>query len=350
MGSILGFKLRDLSLHLSILFLLILSVVLLNSIAHTLFPSYFIYIVIAVIAFWFFSQIGFEIVSLFSKHLYVISILLLLLTLIIGSVTRGTIRFIPLGPLSFQPAELIRPFLLVFFANYLTNAQISVIKMLKAIALLILPVLLILVQPSLGVSVLTVVGFFGVLLASNFNKKYILTGLAVIMLLLPVFWQIMAPYQKQRILTFMNPGSDTLGTGYNSLQSRIAAGSGKLFGRGLGRGIQTQLLFLPEKQTDFIFAATGEELGFFGAGLMLLATFLILLNLTRYMEYSVNPAARAYISGFFLTYLLQVFVHAGMNLGMLPVTGIPFPLVSAGGSSLLATMIGLGIALGAKKG
>lgn len=350
MGSILGFKSRDLSLHLSILFLLILSVVLLNSIAHTLFPSYFIYIVIAVIAFWFFSQIGFEIVSIFSKHLYVTSILLLLLTLIIGSVTRGTVRFIPLGPLSFQPAELIRPFLLVFFANYLTNSQISVKKILKAIALLILPVLLILVQPSLGVSVLTVIGFFGIILASNFNKKYILTGLAVIMLLLPVFWQIMVPYQKQRILTFMNPGSDTLGTGYNSLQSRIAAGSGKLFGRGLGRGVQTQLLFLPEKQTDFIFAATGEELGFFGTGLMLLATFLILLNLTRYMEYSVNPAARAYISGFFLTYLLQVFVHAGMNLGMLPVTGIPFPLVSAGGSSLLATMIGLGIALGAKKG
>lgn len=350
MGSILGFKSRDLSLHLSILFLLILSVVLLNSIAHTLFPSYFIYIVIAVIAFWFFSQIGFEIVSIFSKHLYVTSISLLLLTLIIGSVTRGTVRFIPLGPLSFQPAELIRPFLLVFFANYLTNSQISVKKILKAIALLILPVLLILVQPSLGVSVLTVIGFFGIILASNFNKKYILTGLAVIMLLLPVFWQIMVPYQKQRILTFMNPGSDTLGTGYNSLQSRIAAGSGKLFGRGLGRGVQTQLLFLPEKQTDFIFAAAGEELGFFGTGLMLLATFLILLNLTRYMEYSVNPAARAYISGFFLTYLLQVFVHAGMNLGMLPVTGIPFPLVSAGGSSLLATMIGLGIALGAKKG
>jgi cell division protein FtsW (lipid II flippase) len=160
MGSILGFKSRDLSLHLSILFLLILSVVLLNSIAQTLFPSYFIYIVIAVIAFWFFSQIGFETVSLFSKHLYVISILLLLLTLIIGSVTRGTVRFIPLGPLSFQPAELIRPFLLVFFANYLTNSQISVKKMVKAIALLILPVLLILVQPSLGVSVLTVVGFF----------------------------------------------------------------------------------------------------------------------------------------------------------------------------------------------
>jgi rod shape determining protein RodA len=133
------------------------------------------------------------------------------------------------------------------------------------------------------------------------------------------------------------------------LQSTIAAGAGKLFGRGLGRGIQTQLAFLPERQTDFIFAAVSEELGFVGAGLMLLATFIILFRLTKYMEHSVGPAGRAYLSGFFLIYLVQVFIHVGMNLGMLPVTGLPFPLVSAGGSSLLATMMGLGIALGAYK-
>ena len=151
------------------------------------------------------------------------------------------------------------------------------------------------------------------------------------------------------MLTFINPSADPLGSGYNSLQSSIAAGAGNLTGRGLGRGIQTQLAFLPEKQTDFIFAAVSEEMGFLGAGLMLLATFVILLRLVKFMENSVSPAARAYISGFFLIYLFQVFIHVGMNLGMLPVTGLPFPLVSAGGSSLLATMIGLGIALGAYK-
>jgi rod shape determining protein RodA len=140
-----------------------------------------------------------------------------------------------------------------------------------------------------------------------------------------------------------------LGAGYNSLQSTIAAGSGKIFGRGLGRGIQTQLAFLPEKQTDFIFAATAEEMGFVGAGLMLIVTFVILFRLTKIMEVASSPAARAYVSGFFLAYLVQVFVHVGMNMGMLPITGIPYPLVSAGGSSLLATMIGLGIALGAVK-
>ncbi len=341
---------KDLSLSLSVTFLLVISIFVLSSIAPSLFPTYLFYIAIAVFAFWFFSQVGFEIVSIFSKHLYITSIFLLVLTLVVGRVTRGTVRFIPLGPLSFQPAEIIRPLLLVFFANYLTSNKISLKRIINAILLLVLPVFLILIQPSLGVSILTVVGFFGVLLSSNFNKKYILTGLVVVVFLLPVFWTIMAPYQKQRILTFIHPTSDTLGAGYNSLQSTIAAGSGKLFGRGLGRGIQTQLLFLPEKQTDFVFAATAEELGFFGAGLMVIATFVILFRLTKYMENAVSPAARAYLSGFFLTYLLQVFIHVGMNLGMLPVTGLPFPLVSAGGSSLLATMIGLGIALGAKKG
>ncbi len=340
---------KDLSFTFSVLFLLFLSIFVLNSIAPALFPWYFVFLVIAVISFWFFLQIGFEIVSIFSTHLYIFSIFLLLLTLLIGSVTRGTVRWIPIGPLNLQPAEIVRPFLLVFFANYLTKEKITLQRISKAFLLLALPVFLILVQPSLGVSILTMVGFTGVLISSNFNKKYIFIGVGILLVLMPVFFRIMAPYQKQRIMTFLSPSSDPLGAGYNSLQSTIAAGAGKIFGRGLGHGIQTQLAFLPEKQTDFIFAATSEELGFVGAGLMLLATFIILFRLTKYMENAVNPTARAYLSGFLLTYLLQVFIHTGMNMGMLPVTGIPFPLVSAGGSSLLATMIGLGIALGAQK-
>ena len=338
---------KDLSLTLPILFLLSLSIFVLNSIAPSLFPWYFVFLGIAIMAFWFFSQIDFEIVSIFSTHLYILSIFLLLLTLIIGSVTRGTVRWIPIGPLNLQPAEIVRPFLLIFFANYLTKEKITLKRILKAFLLLALPVFLILVQPSLGVSILTAVGFFGVLLSSNFNKKYILIGIGILLVLTPVFFKIMAPYQRQRVMTFLSPSSDPLGAGYNSLQSTIAAGSGKIFGRGLGHGVQTQLAFLPEKQTDFIFAATSEELGFLGAGLMLLATFIVLFRLTKYMENAVNPAARAFLAGLFLTYLLQVFIHTGMNMGMLPVTGLPFPLVSAGGSSLLATMIGLGIALGA---
>lgn len=343
----LGFLFKDIWLSVSISFLIALSIVILRSVAPTLFPLYFVYLVIAVFSFWFFSQVGFEVISLFSKHLYVLSIFFLLLTFVIGQVTRGTIRWIPIGPISLQPAEIVRPLLLVFFADYLTGGEVTFKKFLKALVLLAIPAFLIVVQPSLGVSILTVIGFFGVLLSTNFNKKYILAGVAVSLALIPIFWQFMAPYQRTRLLSFVNPASDPLGAGYNSLQSVIAAGSGKITGRGLGRGIQTQLSFLPEKQTDFIFAAVGEELGFLGATLMLLSTFVILYRLTRYMENAVTPVARAFLSGFFLTYLAQIFIHVGVNMAILPVTGLPYPLVSAGGSSLLATMMGLGIALGA---
>ena len=340
---------RDIHLTIAILFLLTLSVFVLRSIAPSLFPSYFVYIVFALLGYWFFSKVGFDIASLFSNHFYIISISLLVITLVIGSVTRGTIRWIPIGGFTLQPAELVRPFLLVFFANVLTQKEIKLKFLYKVLFLLAIPVVLILIQPSLGVTVLTMVGFIGILFASDFNKKYLLTGVAAILAALPLLWFIMAPYQKDRLTSFINPEKDPSGSGYNSLQSTIAAGSGKITGRGLGRGVQTQLSFLPEKQTDFIFAAVGEELGFVGTGLMLIATFVILWKLTIFMENSISPAGRAYLSGFFLTYFVQVFVHVAMNMGMLPITGLPYPLVSAGGSSLLATMIGLGIAVGAYK-
>ena len=347
MRSIFSFLFKDLTISISVLFSIVFSVVILTSLDRPLFPLYFVFIVVALAAFWFFSQINFDIISLFSKHFYIASIALLLLALIIGRVTRGTFRWIPIGPFSLQPAEIVRPFLLLFFANYMTKGGINIKKVFKSIGFLALPVILILIQPSLGVAALTVIGFAGVLIASKFNKKYLLLGVAGIVILLPLLWNLMASYQKQRILTFLSPTSDPLGAGYNSLQSTIAVGSGKIFGTGLGKGIQTQLAFLPEKQTDFIFAATAEEMGIVGAGLILLVSFIILFRLTHFMENAVSPAARAYISGFFLIYLVQIFVHVGMNMGMLPITGVPFPLLSAGGSSLLATMAGLGIAVGA---
>ncbi|HLA04113.1 MAG TPA: FtsW/RodA/SpoVE family cell cycle protein, partial [Patescibacteria group bacterium] len=234
---------KDVYLSGAVVFLLILSIIMLRSVAPGLFPLYFVYIFIGLIIFWFFAQIDFDVISLFSTHLYVLSILLLVATLVIGSVTRGTIRWIPVGPLTLQSAELVRPLLLVFFANFLTSGKLDLTQFVKTILLLTLPAFLILVQPSLGVSVLTIVGFFGVLIASDFNKKHILFGIVILAVLAPLAFSLLAPYQKQRLLTFASPDSDPLGAGYNSLQSVIAAGSGKIFGKGLGRGVQTQLSF-----------------------------------------------------------------------------------------------------------
>lgn len=325
------------------IFLVIFGIVTLRSLAPELFPNYFLYLVLAVGAFILFSQIDYEIISIFAKHLYIFSIVLLLTPLLIGQVTRGAIRWIPIGPLTIQPAEIVRPFLIIFFANYLTRGRVDMKKLFSALLLLGLPVFLILVQPSLGVAVLTVLGFTGVVLSTDINKKLLLMSGIVVLISLPVIWQILVPYQKSRILTFVNPGSDPYGAGYNSLQAMISVGSGKLFGRGLGKGVQTQLSFLPERHTDFIFASIAEEMGLVGAGLVLLGEFLVFWRISRVVSQPRNFAARAYVAGTFLTLFTQTFIHIGMNMGLLPITGVPLPLVSGGGSSLLATSISLAI-------
>lgn len=292
----------------------------------------------------FFSKFDFSILTLFSTHIFVISVLMLILTLIIGNVTRGTVRWIPLGPVNLQPAEILRPFFIIYFAQYLAKSKLTFKRLLKAVALLFIPVFLILIQPSLGVSILTVIGFIGVIFSLSFEKRYIFAGIGISIIILPFFWFIMRPYQRERIISFANPSGDPLGSGYNSIQSKIAVGSGKLLGRNLGKGVQTQLAFLPEKQTDFVFAAVSEELGFLGASVLLIITFILFWRLTFFMENAISPVARSYLSGLTFTFLVQIMVHVGMNLGMLPVAGLPYPLVSAGGSSLLSSMIGLGIA------
>lgn len=328
---------------------LTLSVFVLHAIAPTLFPLYYLYLLMGILAFFIFAQIDFDIISLFSRHLYIVSIILLILPLLIGQVTRGAVRWIPIGPLTIQPAEIVRPFLLVFFANYLTTREIDGRMLVKALALLALPTFLIIIQPSLGVAVLSLVGFVGVILASTFKKRYIFWAIIFFLILLPVAWQLLAPYQRLRIITFLEPSRDPYGAGYNSIQSMISVGSGKLFGRGLGKGVQTQLSFLPERHTDFIFASVAEELGLVGAILVVGLSFFLLGRLVAFVENAQSPAARAYVAGLFLTLFTQTLVHIGMNVGLLPITGVPFPLLSAGGSSLLATMMGLGIALGARR-
>ena len=339
----------DLPTLLATLSLMVLSTIILNSIAPDIYPSYFIYLILGILAYIIFSQIDFDVISLFSKHFFVVSVVLLVVTLIIGKVTRGAVRWIPVGVLSFQSAEFVRPFLLVFFANRLTDQNLNAKKLFSIILLFLIPLGLILVQPSFGVALITAAGFVGILLAANIKKRYFLWIVLITMMAIPLLWTVLAPYQKSRIVTFLNPASDPLGKGYNSIQSKISVGSGKLFGRGLGKGVQTQLSFLPERQTDFIFASISEEMGLVGGVLVLLGLFVILWRLAIFMERSRGPSARAYLSGIFMAIFVQVSIHIGMNMGLLPITGVPLPLLSAGGSSLLATMIGLGIANGAKK-
>lgn len=336
-------------LVLALIFLYASSFIILNSLTADIFPQYFFFMIAGGIALIVFSKIEFSVLMTFSKLLYFFSIALLIIPLIFGTATRGAIRWIPIGSFSFQPSEVVRPFLILFFSTYLTQKNININRFFKIMIYFSLPFILILVQPSLGVALLTASAFLGVLFASSIKKKYIFAGIFLLVLMIPVLWLFLAPYQKQRIVSFIDPSSDPYGAGYNSIQAMISVGSGKLRGRGLGQGVQTQLFFLPEDETDFVFAAISEELGFFGSALLLLGYFMLLWRLTNYVENSQGPPARAYLSGLFTVILAETFVHIGMNMGLLPITGVPLPLLSAGGSSLLGTMIGLGIALSARK-
>ena len=196
---------------------------------------------------------------------------------------------------------------------------------------------------------LTAVGFLGLFLASEIDKKYLLIIGIIGISLVPIVFSLLAPYQKDRITAFIDPTKDPLGVGYNAIQSTISVGSGKLFGRGLGRGVGTQLSFLPERHTDFVFASVAEEMGFVGALVVLILTFLLLFRIISYTENVINIPARLFLGGLVLTLFAQVVVHVGMNMGLFPITGVPYPLVSAGGSSLLATMASLGIVVGTKR-
>jgi len=340
---------QDLIFVLSIITLTVLSTIVLRSIEPSIYPNYYIYLVLGFVIFYFFSRIDFIVISAFYKQLFYFSLFLLILPLLIGQVTRGAVRWIPIGSITLQPSEIVRPLLLVFFAKYVTLKKPDHRKLLKSFGIFLIPFFLILVQPSLGIALITGIGFLGIILSADFPKKQLLILALVVLAVMPIGWTLLAPYQQLRVITFLDPAKDPLGAGYNSIQSMISVGAGGLTGRGLGKGIQTQLHFLPEKHTDFIFAAVSEEMGFIGAIFLIIFLFLVFWRMISFLERAKDHASRAYMSGFILMLLAQSIIHIAMNMALLPITGVPLPLVSAGGSSFLATMMGLGIAVGARK-
>jgi len=333
---------KDLVLLASIFLLILFSLFVLSSLAPDVFPKYFLFIFVGLVAFFVFSQADFELLRVFSPHFYTVGIFFLILPLIIGEVTRGVVRWVPIGAFSVQPAEIARPFILLFLAYYWTSKELNLKNFFLGTVYSALPVFLILLQPSLGVAAVTLVGIGGLVLALGFNKKILLPLVVLGAVALPLLWSFMAPYQRARLAGFISQ-TDPSGAGYNSIQSTISVGSGQLFGRGLGQGVQTQLLFLPEKQTDFIFASTAEELGFAGGVVLLVIIFVLLYRLALALYQAKGYTERALAAGIFISIFTQTTIHIGMNVGLLPITGLPLPLVSVGGSSFLGTMIFLGM-------
>lgn len=339
---------KDIGVTASMSLLIIFGLIVLRSIAPFVFPLYFVYVAAAILLFLTIASIDFDISAAFSVFLYIFSLFFLLLPIIFGQVTRGAVRWVPIGPIALQPAELTRPLLILFFATYLTRPM-NFRRAVVGVVLAGIPLLMIFLQPSLGVTLLTATGIAGVLISRAIPRKMLIVGILLGVLAIPSLWFVMAPYQKIRVVSLLDPSKDPSGAGYNSIQSTIAVGSGKVTGRGLGQGVQTQLSFLPERHTDFIFASITEELGFVGATITLFLVFFLLYRLIALYQQTTDPVARGYLSGSFATLLVQITIHVGMNMGIFPITGLPLPLVSYGGSSLLATMIFFAIAVSTRK-
>lgn len=277
------------------------------------------------------------------KPLYIFTALLLVSVLILGYETRGSLRWIPLGIFNFQPSEFSKPILILMLAFFWSKNMPSWANIFKSLMLAIPFILLIFIQPDLGTSLTLSAIWMGMIFASRITFKKVLILFLIAFLVIPIAWLFLQDYQKQRITGFLQPEIDPLGQGYNLIQSTIAVGSGQVWGRGLGRGTQSRLQFLPEFRTDFIFASIAEEMGFFGSLLILSIYLFLLISCLRIANQNNDKFNYLLTIGVFSMLIFQVFVTIGMNIGILPITGITLPLISYGGSSLIITLVCLGL-------
>jgi rod shape determining protein RodA len=276
--------------------------------------------------------------------LYVAGIVLLALVLITGDVGKGAQRWLSIG-VRFQPSEIMKLALPMMLAWLLDERPLppSPAVILSVLALTLVPVMLILMQPDLGTAILIGLTAAAVIFLAGLGARYIVGAAALILAALPVLWYFMHDYQKRRVLTLINPEADPLGAGYHIIQSKIAIGSGGLFGKGWLNGSQGQLEFLPERSTDFIFAVIGEEFGFMG-GLAILLVYLFVVGRGFYIAaLAQDTFARLLAGSISLTFFFYAFVNTAMVAGLVPVVGVPLPLISAGGTSMVTLMTGFGI-------
>jgi rod shape determining protein RodA len=326
-----------------VIVLVIFSLTTLFSIDLSIFKSQLIFFAAGILAFIFFSQTNYKTVRLYSLPIYVISIILLVIVLAIGVETRGSVRWLELFGFRAQFSEILKPFLAISLASYLSSRNsYSLRTIFLAICFLIPIVALVFLQPDLGNALIYLIVAVATFVVFGFPLKIFFSGLVILLLLSPVFWNILHDYQKQRIMTFINP-NDPLGMSYNAIQAVIAVGSGMLFGRGLGLGTQSGLRFLPERHTDFIFATLSEELGMIGAVLVIITFGFLLYRIFIIFREQEDTFAKTFSAITFLLIFFQFFVNVGMNIGLLPIVGITLPFVSYGGSSLLSNFILLGI-------
>ena len=278
--------------------------------------------------------------------IFFLSIISLIIIPFFGIESNGATRWINIAGISLQPSEFVKYTLILALAKYFhsINNDSSFIKtLIVPLIITIVPVLLVITQPDLGTALIILLGGMSLFWISGLNYKYFIVGVFSILCSLPVLWQYLKDYQKDRVLTFFNPERDPLGNGYHIMQSKIALGSGGIFGKGYMEGTQSHLNFLPEMQTDFIFTMLGEEFGFIGT-LILLLIYAALIMISIRLALKSRSLFSKYLSlGVCNVFFIYVFVNIGMVTGLLPVVGVPLPFISYGGSSMLAVMFGFGL-------
>ena len=312
------------------------------------FYRFFIFFILFIIISFFRIQNWYKTAYLF----YFVILILLFAVDLFGVVSSGSKRWINLFFINLQPSELMKISLIIFLARYYYKIPTENVANLKYIIAplfaIFVPVLLVADQPDLGTAVLILVGGFAVIWLTGFKFKFFLYSFFILIFLMPLGISFLKPYQKSRILTFFDPERDALGAGYQIIQSKIALGSGGIFGKGFLQGSQSYLDYLPEKHTDFIFTLFSEEFGFVGSTTLLLVYVTIIYRITTIGRQSRNNFARLFCFGFASAFFAYVAVNMSMVLGLLPIVGAPLPIMSYGGSSMLSIMIGLGIVMSCK--
>jgi rod shape determining protein RodA len=302
---------------------------------------------IALIAFVITTAFDYKWLKTFAWPLYLVQIGLLITTLAIGHGVGGSSRWISFGPFDFQFSELAKILMVVVLANYLGSRQGrlgSITSIVGACILVGPPFLLVMLQPDLGSSLVLLAILGGMLFMSGASLRWLGAIVSGVLLALPLIWTyVLRDYQKQRILAFFNPATDTQGAGFQLYQSQIAVGSGGLLGKGLTNGSQNQASLLPVQESDFVAAIYLEELGFIGAMILLILFAALLWRLLVSGWRSKDPFGMMFASGLASMILFQLVVNLGMVIGIMPITGIPLPFISHGGASLISLAVGLGI-------
>ena len=323
-----------------LLFLALISLLTLKSVAPELATQQTLFFMIGFGIFWVISKIRFKQLQNLAWPIYITVNVLLVISYFYGFFSGKTGRWIPiLGEYNLQPSQLAIP-AIVLALNSIRGSLDKFITLAKSLAIIALPAVLILIEPDLGTTLVYLFSVGIIIFLSDISWKKIMTLLSIVFIGIIFSWFfVLKPYQKQRITSFVDSTQDIQGSNYNARQALIAAGSGQLIGRGLGQGIQSHLKFLPERQTDFIFASLAEEFGLVGS-LTVVLTYVLLIKIIIQTGLKSSTSAEYYFCiSIAVMMALQVGINVGMNIGLVPITGLTLPLLSYGGSSLLSLMI-----------